>query len=158
MVRRVGQGRIPENVGVGCPVGPDPFVGGMDGAIKAPADREDTVMAQYMLSVHHTADEAVPTQEEMERAYAQVDRFNAELQENQQWVFAGGLHTPDTATVVDGRGDQVITTDGPFAESKEHLGGFWIVEAADLDTAMDLARRGSIACGAPVEIRPLQGE
>lgn len=115
-------------------------------------------MAQYMLSVHHTADEAVPTQEEMERAYAQVDRFNTELQENQQWVFACGLHAPDTATVVDGRGGSVVTTDGPFTESKEHLGGFWIVEVPDLDTAMDLARRGSIACEAPVEVRPLQGE
>ncbi len=72
------------------------------------------------------------------------------------WVFAGGLHPANTATVVKVQDGEVITTDGPFAESKEQLGGFWIVKAANLDEALALAVRGSIACGAPVEVRPFQ--
>jgi hypothetical protein len=73
-------------------------------------------------------------------------------------VFAGGLHPVDTATVVATVGDDVLLTDGPFAESKEHLGGFWVIKADDLDTALDLARQASTACMAPVEVRPFQDE
>ncbi|HUQ40179.1 MAG TPA: YciI family protein [Acidimicrobiales bacterium] len=67
-------------------------------------------------------------------------------------------HPPATATVVDNTGSSVVTTDGPFAESKEHLGGFWVLEAADLDAALKLAERASRACAAPVEVRPFQDE
>ena len=73
-------------------------------------------------------------------------------------VFAGGLHPPTTATVVDGTGTDVVMTDGPYSESKEQIGGFWVVEAADLDAALDLAARGSKACGGRVEVRPFHGE
>jgi hypothetical protein len=73
-----------------------------------------------------------------------------------EWVFAGGLLPPDTATVVRAQGGKVVTTDGPFAESKEQVGGFWVINAADLDAALEIAARGSEACGRPVEVRPFQ--
>jgi hypothetical protein len=86
--------------------------------------------------------------------YKDVDAFNGELQAEGAWVFAGGLHPPATATVVQVRDGDVLTTDGPFAETKEQLGGFWVVKSADLDAALALAVRGAKACGAPVEVRP----
>jgi hypothetical protein len=113
-------------------------------------------MRQYLLSVHMVDGEPVPADEEIQRRYAAVDTFNAELQSAGAWVFAGGLHPPSTATVVRGQGGQVITTDGPFAEAKEQLGGIWIIEAPDLDAALDWAAKGSAACGGPVEVRPFQ--
>ena len=71
-------------------------------------------------------------------------------------MFAGGLHPADTATTVDATGPEVLTTDGPFAESKEQIGGFWVVEAPDLDAALALAAKGSAACKGKVEVRPFQ--
>ena len=71
-------------------------------------------------------------------------------------MFAGGLKPIEESTVVDGTGAEPVITDGPFAESKEYLGGFWIIEAADLDAALEIARRGSAACEAKVEVRPFQ--
>ena len=88
--------------------------------------------------------------------YAQVDAFNKNLMESGEWVFAGGLLPADTATVVRAQGGKVVTTDGPFAESKEQIGGFWVIKAADLDVALAIAARGSEACGGPVEVRPFQ--
>ena len=85
-----------------------------------------------------------------------MDTFNAELQSAGAWAFAGGLHPPATATVVRGQGGQVVTTDGPFAETKEQLGGFWVIEAPDLDAALAWAAKGSAACGRAVEVRPFQ--
>ena len=113
-------------------------------------------MRQYLLSVHMVEGEPAPADDEVQRRYAAVDTFNAELQSAGAWVFAGGLNPPTTATVVRGQGGQVIITDGPFAEAKEQLGGFWIIEAPDLDAALDWAARGSAACGGPVEVRPFQ--
>ncbi len=115
-------------------------------------------MTQYLLSVHMRDGDPVPDADTITKMYADVDAFNTELQSSGAWVFAGGLHPVDTATVVDGRGDDVLVTDGPFAESKEHLGGFWVVTASDLDAAISLAGRGSAACGAPIEVRPFQDE
>ena len=114
-------------------------------------------MAQYLLSVHGSETDEMP--ENYEEMYAAVDVFNKEVQAAGQWVFAGGLNPASTATVVDGtgNGDPVIT-DGPYLESKEHLGGFWVVDVPDLDAAIDLARRGSAACQGPVEVRPFQPE
>jgi hypothetical protein len=113
-------------------------------------------MTQYMLSVHHdgTEDFESMSQEEMQRIFDAVDRFNDEIREAGHWVFAGGLKPIEDSTVVDGRGDQPVVTDGPFAESKEYLGGFWVIEAADLDEALALAARGSKACAGRVEVRP----
>ena len=81
---------------------------------------------------------------------------HADLLTSGAFVFGGGLHPPSTATVVRAQDGEVLTTDGPYAETKEQLGGFWIVEAADLDAALDIAARGSAACGQPVEVRPFQ--
>ena len=120
-------------------------------------------MAQYLLSVwdtHREGSELGPyaDEAEMQAAFEATDKFNQEIQASGHWVFAGGLHPPSTATVVDATGDDVVTTDGPYSESKELIGGFWVVEAADLDEAMKLAERGSRACRNPVEVRPFQGE
>lgn len=84
-----------------------------------------------------------------------IDTFNDRLTAEGHWVFAGGLAAPATATVVDNRGDKAMFTDGPFVESKEYLAGFWIIEAADLDVALQLAAEGSKACNRKVEVRPL---
>ena len=112
-------------------------------------------MPQYLLSVWHEGDYPEPDPEERDRTFAAVDAFNAELAAAGQWVFGGGLHPASTATVVTGRGtDDPVLIDGPFAETKEQMGGFWVIRAADLDEALDWARRGSDACGGPVEVRP----
>ena len=87
---------------------------------------------------------------------AAIDAFNDRLKAAGYWVFAGGLGSPDAATVVDHRGGEAVFTDGPFLESKEYLVGFWIIEAADLDVALQLAAEGSKACNRKIEVRPFQ--
>lgn len=111
-------------------------------------------MTQYLLSVHHREGDAMPPEEEIQQMYASVDAFNRRLQESGAWVHAGGLTDVGQARVVDAAAGSV--TDGPFIEAREWLGGFWIVEAADLDAALALAREGSAACHGPVEVRALQ--
>ncbi len=115
-------------------------------------------MTQYLLSVHMVEGEVVPTDEEIQQTYADVDTFNTELRDAGAWVFAGGLHPADTATVVRVTDGEILTTDGPFAETKEQLGGFWVIEAADLDAALAWAAKGAAACRGPVEVRPFQEE
>lgn len=83
-----------------------------------------------------------------------IDAFNDQLKAQGHWVFANGLAAPSAATVVDNRGDQPLFTDGPFLESKEHIAGFWIIEASDLDVALKLAAGGSKACDRRLELRP----
>lgn len=121
-------------------------------------------MAQYLLSVHHDLETyntssrygAYRDEEEMKAAYARTGAFNQKLLDEGVWVFAGGLTPPETTTTVDGRGDQVVYTDGPFVETKEYLGGFWIIDVPDLDAALALAAEGSRACGQRVQVRPFQ--
>ena len=113
-------------------------------------------MRQYLLAVHVVEGEPIPTEEQTQRVYKGVDAFNAELKSAGAWVFAGGLYPATTATVVRSQGGQVVTTDGPFAETKEQLGGFWVIKARDLDAALAWAAKGSEACAAPVEVRPFQ--
>ena len=115
-------------------------------------------MKQYLLSVHMVEGAPARSDEEIQRSYQAVDAFNRELMASGEWVFAGGLLPPDTATVVRAQGGKVVTTDGPFAESKEQIGGFWVIKAADLDAALDWAAKGSAASGWPVEVRPFQEE
>jgi hypothetical protein len=115
-------------------------------------------MTQYLLSVHMVEGEEPPPPEVVEQMYKDVDVFNESVKNAGAWVFGGGLHPADTATVVRSQGGEVITTDGPFAEAKEQLGGFWIIEAPDLDAALAWAAKGSEACRAPVEVRPFQDE
>ncbi|MCU1359667.1 MAG: hypothetical protein JWN99_956 [Ilumatobacteraceae bacterium] len=113
-------------------------------------------MKQYLMSVFHVEGEVMPTGDAMQAMFDAVDEFNNGLQATGAWVFAGGLFPPDVSTVVQVKDGNTVTTDGPFAESKEHMGGFWIIKAPDLDAALKLAADGSKACGAPVEVRPFQ--
>ena len=108
---------------------------------------------QYLVSViDDDAGLATPTE------MAAIDAFNDRLQAGGHWVFAGGLGAPSTATVNDNRRGEAVFSDGPFVESKEHLAGFWVIEAPDLDVALKLAAEGSKHCNRKVEVRPfLQG-
>ena len=115
-------------------------------------------MKQYLLAVHYVEGEELPAPDVMERMFADVGAFNQEMRDSGAWVFAGGLTTPDTSTVVHAQGDEVLVTDGPFAESKEQLGGFWVLKAEDLDAALALAGRASRACQKPVDVRPFQDD
>jgi hypothetical protein len=114
-------------------------------------------MKQYLLAVHSVEGQTMAP-ELMQQTFQDVAAFNVELHEKGAWVFAGGLHPADTATVVQVKDGDVLTTDGPFAETKEHLGGFWVIKAPDLDAALAWAARGSAACKGPVEVRPFQEE
>ncbi len=119
-------------------------------------------MTQYLLSVPHDTAES-PTMETMapediQPIYEAVGAFNEKLQAAGAWVFAGGLTPPDQATTVDSSGASPMVTDGPYAESKEYLGGFWVIEAPDLDAALAWAKEGSAACRGKVEVRPFQAE
>jgi hypothetical protein len=120
-------------------------------------DERRTGVTQYLLSVHSVDGQPSRLPEENQRAYEDVDTFNAELQAAGSWVFGGGLAPPATAKVVRVRDGQLTRTDGPFAEGKEQIGGFWVVEAADQDAALALAARASEACREPVEVRAFQG-
>jgi hypothetical protein len=111
-------------------------------------------MKQYMLSVHSVDGAPERSPEIMRQIYRDVDAFNAELRAAGAWVFATGLHPPSTATVVQLRDGEVLVTDGPFAEGKEHIGGFWVIRADDLDEALAWAGKATRACFAPVEVRP----
>jgi hypothetical protein len=91
----------------------------------------------------------------MRQLYEGVGALEEEMRSAGAWVFAGRLHEPDTATVVRSSGGETLTTDGPFAESKEHLGGFYIIEAEDLDSAIGWASKTSAIVAAPIEVRPL---
>lgn len=115
-------------------------------------------MKQYMLSVTMIDGTPPPPPAEAQKAYAQVDELNAELQSTGTWVFAGGLLPASSATVVRADGDDIILTDGPFTESKEHIGGFWVIQVDDLDAALAWAAKATRACAAPVEVRPFQEE
>jgi hypothetical protein len=94
----------------------------------------------------------------MQQMFKDVEAYNQELRDAGQWVFACGLETPDIATVVREQDGQIVTTDGPFAEAKEHLGGFWVIKVPDLDAALASAERATRACRGPVEVRPLQDD
>ena len=115
-------------------------------------------MNQYLLSVYHVEGDPIPAPEAAQKMYKDVDAFNAEVQTAGAWVFAGGLHPHTTATVVRAKDGDVLTTDGPFAEGKEHVGGFWIIKANDLDAALAWASKATVACANPVEVRPFQEE
>jgi hypothetical protein len=118
-------------------------------------------MTHYLLAVHGPAemDEFgnYDSKEEMEEAFAATGVFNDKLHAEGYWVFGGGLQSASTATVVDGQGEKPVMTDGPYLETKEVIGGFWVIEAPDLDVALKLAAEGSKACRGKVEVRPFQG-
>ena len=112
-------------------------------------------MSQYQLSIYQP-DGPAPSAEFLERIMRDLDTLNHEMKAAGAWVFAAGLHPADTATVLRPNGDEVLITDGPFTEGKEHLGGFTIIDVEDLDAALDWGRRLAKAVTLPVEVRPFQ--
>jgi hypothetical protein len=118
-------------------------------------------MTHYLMAVHGPAEMEeygnYGSKEEMEAAFAATGAFNDQLKADGYWVFAGGLSPASNATVVDGQGATPVVTDGPYLESKELIGGFWVIDAPDLDVALDLAARASAACRGKVEVRPFDG-
>ncbi len=113
-------------------------------------------MKQYLLSIYQP-DGPPPPPEVLAKVMRDIDAMNRELRASDSWVFAAGLHAPDTATVVRVKDGDVLMTDGPFVEGKEHIGGFTIIKASDLDVALEWGRRLAQATGLPIEVRPCQG-
>ena len=114
-------------------------------------------MKQYLLSVYQP-DGDPPPPDVLAAIMRDVAALEAEMQAAGVWVFSGGLHAPSTATVVRVRDGEVLTTDGPFAEGKEHVGGFTVVRAPDLDAALEWGRKAARATTLPIEVRPFFGE
>ena len=114
-------------------------------------------MTMYLLSIYQP-DGAPPPPDVLAKVMADIDVINRELRATDSWVFAGGLHPPTTATVVRVSDGDVLMTDGPFVEGKEHIGGFTIIKAPDLDAALEWGRRLAKATTLPIEVRPFQGE
>lgn len=121
-----------------------------------------SAVPRYLLSVYGPAERTelgtYPYQEAMLQAFADTGAFNERLQRDGHFVFADSLEPATTATTVDGQGEKPAYTDGPYLETKEYLGGFWVIEAADLDVALALAVEGSKACRGTVEVRPFRTE
>ncbi|MEV7133873.1 YciI family protein [Arthrobacter sp. NPDC093128] len=112
-------------------------------------------MSQYLLSIYQP-DGPVPDADFLEPIMRDLESLNQEMKAAGAWVFAAGLHPADTATVLRKQGDEVLITDGPFTEGKEHLGGFTIIDVDDLDAALDWGRRLAKIVTLPVEVRPVQ--
>jgi hypothetical protein len=112
---------------------------------------------QYLLSIYQP-DDATPEPEFLDRVMSELEVLNEDMKAAGAWVFTGGLHAASTATVVRVRGGDVLMTDGPYTEGKEHVGGLWIIKAPDLDSALRWARRAAAATTLPIEVRPFAGE
>lgn len=113
-------------------------------------------MTQYQLAVYDTG-ATPPADDVIAQMHQDVNALNEEIREAGAWVFAGGLEPATTATVVKVADGEMLMTDGPFTEGKEHVGGYWVIEAADLDAALEWARKATVACRGAVEVRPFQG-
>ncbi|MFI4944731.1 MAG: YciI family protein [Burkholderiales bacterium] len=109
----------------------------------------------YLLTIYQP-DGGPPPREVMEKVGRELHALNEEIKAKGAWVFARGLHPPSTATVVRAQGREIVTTDGPYVEAKEHVGGFWIVDAPDLDAALGWAAKAARATTLPIEVRPFQ--
>jgi hypothetical protein len=114
-------------------------------------------MKQYLLSIYQP-DGAPPAPEILEKVMLDVDALIQEAKTSGAWVFNGGLHAPTTATVVRLQEGEVLITDGPFTEGKEHIGGFLVIKASDLDSALEWGRKLTRAIALPIEVRPFQEE
>jgi hypothetical protein len=112
-------------------------------------------MTHYLLNIHQPDGDAPPP-EVLEPIMRDLHALGQEIKAAGGWVFSGGLHRPSASTVVRARDREVVTTDGPYVEGKEHIGGFWIVDAPDLDVALAWARKAALATGLPIEVRPFQ--
>ena len=113
-------------------------------------------MKHYLLTVYQPADGQPPPPEELEQIFRNVEAFHQELKDAGAWVFSGGLHAPDTATVLRADGGDTLMTDGPYVEGKEYIGGLTIVAAPDLDAALEWGRKAAKATTLPIEVRPFQ--
>ncbi|AGS67736.1 YciI family protein [Streptomyces collinus] len=111
-------------------------------------------MKHYLLSVVQPADAQPPAPDVLAGIMRDVEAFDDELRAAGAWVFAGGLHAPDTATMLRPEGGDVLITDGPYAEGKEYLGGLCLIRAADLDEALEWGRKAALATTLPIEVRP----
>ncbi len=114
-------------------------------------------MKQYLLSIYQP-DGGTPPPEVLQKVMRDVGALIDEAKTAGAWVFNGGLHPPSTATVLRFQEGEMLTTDGPFAEAKEHIGGFVIVKAADLDAALEWGRKLARVITLPIEVRPFQGD
>ena len=112
-------------------------------------------MTQYMLTIYQP-DGPTPPPEVLEAVGRELHGLNQDLKAAGAWVFANGLHPPSTATVLRVKDKDLMVTDGPYIEGKEHIGGFWIINAPDLDAALGWARRAARATTLPIEVRPFQ--
>ena len=112
-------------------------------------------MTQYLLTIFQPTGGVLP-EGDLEPIMRDVNRVNQDMKDAGVWVFAGGLHPPSTATVLRPREGEVLMTDGPFIEAKEHVGGLTIIKADDLDEALDWGRRLAAATTLPIEVRPFQ--
>jgi hypothetical protein len=124
---------------------------------KARDHEEERAMKQYLISMYQP-DGELPPPEFLAKVMAEIGAIRTELQEAGAWVFGAGLHAPSTATVLRAKDGDVLITDGPFTEGKEHLGGVTIIKAPDLDAALAWARRYALVTTLPIEVRPFQGE
>lgn len=115
-------------------------------------------MKQYLLAVQFDFEAPLPPDDEVQAMYRDTDRLGKEMQEAGVWVFGGGLVAPTSATVVQVKDGATTMTDGPYAETKETIGGFWIIRATDLDAALGWAEKATRACRAPIEVRPFEDD
>ncbi len=120
-----------------------------------PPYTENAVMKQYLLSIYQP-DGGPPPKEVLEPIMREIFALNEQMQQAGAFVFTGGLHPPSTATVLRAKNDEVLITDGPYVEGKEHLGGFYVIRAADLDAALEWGRKLARASTLPIEVRPFQ--
>jgi hypothetical protein len=111
-------------------------------------------MSQYLIAVYNGPDTRTRPAEQMDRIYAAVDAVNQKAMDDGSFVFAGGLHDQSATTTVVARDGKPELTDGPFVESKEYIGGFWVIDVPDLDAALNFAREAAVACEEPLEVRP----
>jgi hypothetical protein len=114
-------------------------------------------MKQYQLAVHYVDGQPPLSPEQTDRMMKDTGALNEEMKRAGVWVFAGGLLPPDMSTVVSVTDGRTTTTDGPFAEAKEHIAGYWVLDCEDLDAALAWAEKASVACMGPVEVRPFDG-
>ena len=112
-------------------------------------------MTQYLLAMYQPTGGSLPP-EQLESIMPDLDAVTADLKAEGAWVFAGGLHEPSASTMVRAKDGDVVTTDGPFAEGKEHMGGFTVIDVADLDAALHWAGRIAEASTLPIEVRPVR--
>jgi len=137
-------------------------VAGVSAVVTAAVKSEEQAMAKYLMSVFGPESDyekdhyGYESEEQMQQSFADTGAFNDKLREQGYFVFADGLERPSTATVVDGMGEKPLFTDGPFAEAKEYIGGFWIIDVPSREVALQLAAEASKACLGKVEVRPMQ--